>query len=288
MSDDGELAIVIIALLGNPFSPSYGRARARGVASALSYCSMNVALYATRGPSAWAFRERGVEESARGENEITIGASTMRWEGDRLVVDLDERTVPSGRPLRGRVTVHPQAYTGLELPLDPQGEHRWWPVAPLARIEVDLASPRIRFSGHGYHDANAGAVPVESSFVDWSWSRARTDEGALLTYDLSCTSGAERSHAFAVSPAGVVTPLQNLGTARLARTRWGLARRTRVDRGHEARVVRSLEDGPFYARALVETRLGGRPAVAMHETLAAHRLRRAWVRTLTSFRLRPA
>ena len=288
MSDDGKLAIVIIALLGNPFSPSYGRARARGVASALSFCSMNVALYATKGQSAWAFRERAVNESARTETELTIGASTMRWDGDRLVVDLDERTVPFGTRLRGQVVIHPEARSGLELPIDERGEHLWWPVAPLSRIEVDLPSPGVRFSGHGYHDANAGQVPVESSFVDWSWSRARTDEGALLTYDLSCTSGAERSLAFRVTPHGLVEPLEGLGIAPLARTGWGLSRTTRVDRGHGGRVVRSLEDGPFYSRALVETRLGGQPVVAMHEKLAAHRLRRSWVRALTAFRLRPA
>jgi carotenoid 1,2-hydratase len=50
--------------------------------------------------------------------------------------------------------------------------------------------------------------------------------------------------------------------------------------------VRTLEDGPFYARALIETQVEGRPVVAMHETLAAHRLRRGIVRILTEFRMR--
>ena len=259
MSDDGNLAIVIIALLGNPFSPSYGRARARGVASALSFCSMNVALYATKGPSAWAFRERAVRESARTETDLTIGASTMRWDGDRLVVDLDERTVPFGTRLRGRVVIHPEARSGLELPIEERGEHLWWPVAPLARIEVDLPSPGVRFSGHGYHDANAGQVPVESSFVDWSWSRARTEEGgaAHLRSVVHQRRRAQRSR-FASRPSGRVERLEGLVTAPLARTGWGLTRTTRVDPGHGGRVVRSLEDGPFYSRALVETRLGGR------------------------------
>jgi carotenoid 1,2-hydratase len=65
-----------------------------------------------------------------------------------------------------------------------------------------------------------------------------------------------------------------------------LERQVRADEGQRPRLVRSLEDGPFYARALVETRLAGLPALAMHETLAAERLRRGWVRFLTAFRMR--
>lgn len=76
MSDDGASAIVIIALLGNPFSPAYARARDRGPASALAYSSMNVALYGKRA-SAWALHERPIDEGARAAHGVTIGASSM-------------------------------------------------------------------------------------------------------------------------------------------------------------------------------------------------------------------
>ena len=284
MSDDGESAIVIIALLGNPFSPDYFRAREHGPVSALPFCSMNVAVYGRK--SAWTFHERKVQESDRRADALTIGTSSMRWDGGRLIVDLDERTSPFDRRVRGQVILHPEAQPRLELPIDARGQHRWWPVAPLARIEVDLPQPGVRFSGHGYHDANAGDVPLEWTFDSWTWSRARAPSGAILTYDLTCVGGEQRSLAFEVARDGSVEHLDLPWRAPLQRSLFGLPRRMRADVGHPPRIVRSLEDGPFYARALVETQLAGRRVIAVHEELAAHRLRRAWVRFCTSYRMR--
>ncbi len=287
VSDDGRSAIVIIALLGNPFSPSYARARQRGPSPALTFCSMNVAVYA-KGASAWALDEQSVADDGRTASGVAIGRSSMRWGKDGLTVDLDELTTPLRRRLRGKIVLHPEVQSGLEIALDEGNEHKWWPVAPLARIEVDLPSPGVRFSGHGYHDANAGNVPLETSFEHWSWSRARTEDGALLTYDLSTAAGSERSLSLRVSPQGELDNLDGTWRAPLPNTLWGIERQARVDDAHGARLQQSLEDGPFYSRALVETRLGGRPVVAVHETLAAHRLRRSWVRALVGFRMRRA
>jgi carotenoid 1,2-hydratase len=278
------MAIVIIALLGNPFSPGYARARTRGPASALGFCSMNVALYGRRA-SAWTLQESVVTEPERSSREVAIGRSGMVWEDDRLTVTIDERTSPMGRPVRGKVVLHAEAFTGLELTIDEREQHRWWPVAPIARIEVDLPLPGARFSGHGYHDANAGEVPLEATFETWNWSRARAGSSAVITYDVACSSGAERSLALRVCRNGQVDPLEHTRRSRLGRTAWRLERHARVDEGHDGRVVRSLEDGPFYARALVHTRLDGGDTVAMHETLAAHRLRSALVRFFTAFRM---
>ena len=171
MSDDGAIAIVVIALLGNPFSPAYARARSRGPARALDHCALNVALYGRSG-SSWALDERRIADADSAARDVTIGASTMRWIGDALVVDIYERTTPFARNIRGRVIVRPEVLTGVDLAIDSGGEHRWWPIAPLARIEVDLPEPGVRFVGHGYHDANAGSAPLESAFDRWSWSRA--------------------------------------------------------------------------------------------------------------------
>ena len=254
---------------------------------------MNVAVYArSGGGGAWTFTEVRVGEHERSAAGVQIGGSSLRWVEDRLVAEIDERTIfvhpaaPYSRRVRGRVVLHPEASPGLELPIDASGAHRWWPVAPLARIEVDLPEPGVRFSGHGYHDANAGDVPVEASFRTWNWSRARTPEGALLTYDVEALAGAGRSLVLKVSPVGEVEPLESSRATPLPRSGWGLPRIARADPGERASVVRSLEDGPFYSRALVETRLGGHRVVAMHETLAAQRLRNPLVRRMTAFRLR--
>lgn len=247
---------------------------------------MNVALYGEQ-KRAWSLRERAISPSDRSSDGVAIGPSSMRWQGDRLRVEIDERTTPFGRSLRGSVTLYPELCTGLSLRIDERGEHRWWPVSPLARIEVDLPEPGVRFTGHGYYDANAGPVPLESAFETWSWSRARSDDLAFLTYDLKSSAGPRHSLAFKVSARGEVADLDPVWSASLRRSYWGLTREARVDAGEPCRIVRSLEDGPFYSRALVATRFDGRPVLAMHEALAAHRLRRRWVQRLVEYRMRP-
>ncbi|MFO0736471.1 MAG: carotenoid 1,2-hydratase [Labilithrix sp.] len=247
---------------------------------------MNVALYArSRSESAWTLTEQAVRAEARTTEGVAIGASVMRWDGDRLVVDIDERT-PLGRRVRGKVVLTPETQSELELTLDPRSEHRWWPVAPRARIEVDMPELGVRFAGHGYHDANAGDVSLDASFRSWSWARGRAQDASLITYDVTLTDSSHKSLALAIPSRGEVTHLASIEAVSLGRTRWGLARVVRAEPGGTARVVRSLEDGPFYARALVETRLEGRPITVVHETLAADRLRRRWVRFCTSFRMR--
>ena len=246
---------------------------------------MNVALYGEH-KRAWALHERPVRQSDRARDGVVIGQSSMRWQGDRLRVDVNERTTPFARPVRGTVHLYPELYSGLALQIDGRGEHRWWPVAPLARIEVDLHEPGVHFTGHGYYDANAGVVPLEAAFETWSWSRARAADVAYLTYDVS-TSAAERmSLAFKISARGDVSDLSPMWSAPMRRSYWGLPRQARVDHGQPCHIVRSLEDGPFYSRALVATRIDGRRVLAMHESLAAHRLRRRWVRRLVKYRMR--
>jgi carotenoid 1,2-hydratase len=278
VSDDGAFAIVVIALVGSPFSSTYA---ATG-GDPLAHAAINVAIYGP-GAAAWTLRERPIRPSDRLEDGITLGASSMRWEGDALVVRIEERTTPFGRPIRGRVTVHPEGLTDQILALDPGGAHLWWPVAPLARIEVDLDAPRLRFRGHGYHDANAGDAPLGSAFTSWCWSRARARHAALLTYDVRLRDGAEHRSVLRVGASGALEALDPIAARPLARTRWGLTR-TIPSEGRAPEIVRSLEDGPFYARALVETELAGERVAAVHEVLSPARLGQGWVRFLSRFR----
>jgi carotenoid 1,2-hydratase len=248
---------------------------------------MNVALYSPRA-SAWAFAESAIPDAGRAEDRVSIAGSTMEWRDDRLVATINERTIPMRLPLRGTVIVHPLVPTNLELTIDGDGLHRWWPAAPLARIEVDLPVPGLRFAGHGYYDANAGSVPLDRTFEAWNWSRATNQNFSFLTYDIACATGAERSIAFKLSKNGEVTWRTPSPSMALPRTAWGIDRRIRADPGDRPRIIRSLEDGPFYGRALVEASLEGEKVIAMHEVLAAHRLRRRWVHFLTRFRMRSA
>lgn len=245
---------------------------------------MNVALY-SRGAARWSLVERPVAERDRTSTGVQIGASTMEWQGDRIVVRIDELSSPLGRRLRGSVSLVPEALPAREMTIDRRGEHRWWPIAPLARIEVDFAHPSLRFSGHGYLDANAGRAPLESAFHHWTWGRGRGDAAALLTYDVTDLDGQQRALALRFTEHGDTEHIARTSTVPVGRSVWALERRARVDAGGTARLVRGLEDGPFYTRALVEGRLGGEKLTCVHEVLAAHRLGRRWVNALTRCRM---
>jgi carotenoid 1,2-hydratase len=55
--------------------------------------------------------------------------------------------------------------------------------------------------------------------------------------------------------------------------------------GYGARIVRTLEDAPFYSRSLLDTRLLGSSAPAIHESLDLDRFRARWVQCLLPFRM---
>jgi carotenoid 1,2-hydratase len=298
VSPDGAFTVVVIALFGNPFSPRYARARRHGPARALDHCAMHVAL---RGPNGarWSLRERAIPDGARRRDQVVLGGSRFGWDGEGLSIDIDETTTPGGLRMQGRVRIRPEtgAAPGAEsaesaIDLDPSGDHRWWPVAPIARAEVDFRTPAVRFEGDAYADANAGCVPLESTFASWCWSRARVDrQRAVVAYDVVPIEGAAAARSLAFGPRGM-DEIDSLVRRPLAPTAWGLARYVNVDAnaGSNAnattvRVLRSLEDGPCYARTLVASRLLGRDALVMHEVLSAERLRRAWVRFLLGFKM---
>ncbi|MEO8874551.1 MAG: carotenoid 1,2-hydratase [Polyangiaceae bacterium] len=288
MSDDGATSIVVIALLGNPFSPRYALARSVSSASshALDFCALNVAIYGKNG-SIWSLSERAIGDGDRGARSVGIGRSRMEWQGDDLVVIIDERSAPLGKPVRGKIRFSPTSSSENAIALDAGGNHTWWPIAPSGRIAVELDAPTLRFTGHGYHDANAGAAPLEDSFHSWSWCRARIDATrSCVTYDVDPKHGPPRSFALDFQGDRVTTHNgSHLRRAPIERTGWRIDREARTEGAHVPRVVRSLEDTPFYARALVETQLGGRRTIAMHETLSLDRFSRRWVRFLLGFRM---
>lgn len=166
MSDDGRSALSVIAMLGSVFSPFYAAARARLPAAAdpLAHVALNVALY-TREKSWWALTERGRRSLSRSPDALVLGPSALRWEGGSLVVNLAERTAPLPRRLEGRIRLFPEEASGEATILDGAGRHRWVTIAPVARAEVELAHPSLRWSGPAYMDANGGDEGLERAFA---------------------------------------------------------------------------------------------------------------------------
>lgn len=280
-------------MLGSVFSPFYARARAagRGV-DPLDHSALNVALYHPRG-KLWSLNERPRAEVRRDASSLTLGASTLRWERDALVVSLVERTTPflparvlGSERVRGTIRVHPKVRVDEPHALDGEGAHLWWSCAPIARVEVELDEPRIRWSGDGYHDANAGDGPLEDTFSSWDWSRATTPDGSVVLYDAALRGGARPLYGRRITSDGRVEDVEVPKPAGLGRTAWGVARGTRTDHGARAAVRRTLEDTPFYARSVLQTRVLGHDATAMHEALDLERFRKGWVQFLLPFKTR--
>lgn len=274
-------------MLGNVFSPRWARARRGDAAvSGLDFSTVNVSLR-SKTVDRWALTERSRESVARSADRLTIGASRLAWCGDDLVATIDERTAPWGSPVRGTVRVTPLCRGDLSFDLDPDGLHVWSPRIPLARIEVDLVEPRVRFSGTGYLDSNEGNTPLEDTFASWSWSRVSNERGTAIRYDCTLRDGTERTLALRMR-GGALEADHAEPKVMLPSTRFGIVRpmRSETRDGAPPRVVRTLEDGPFYARSMIETTLDGARAHGIHETVSLDRFRSAWVQWLLQFRMR--
>lgn len=248
---------------------------------------MNIALYGPR-RDRWAFTERGAGAVQRDQHALAIGPSAIWWEGGALVIEFDEVTAPFGARLAGRVRIYPEERDGAPLELDVAGKHRWWPIAPAARAEVELTHPRLRFHGAAYHDANAGDEPLEEAFAGWTWARVACRERAVVTYDVTRRDGGRRLISRSFERGGRTHDDVPVVERSLPMTRWGLDRRIQV--GPEARpeLLRTLEDTPFYSRSMVRASYLGAEAVGTHETLSLGRFTSWWVQFLLPFRMKRA
>ena len=284
LSEDGRHGITLIAFLGSVFSPYYAfRRRGGATVEPLAHAALNVALYGR--PGRWAMTERGQGSVRRDAGGLAIGPSSLRWDGSTLVIAIRETGVPLPRPIRGEVRVTPEALTGFSAALDDAGRHRWRPMAPRARVEVTLDAPRLRWSGTGYLDSNDGDEPLEAGFHRWDWSRAVLAGGeTAILYDTFPRAGGDRGIAIHIARDGAVTPIASPPLVSLPRTRWRLPRFTRAEDG-AARVARTLTDAPFYARSVLETRLLGGRAEAIHESVDLGRFAAPWTQLMLPFRM---
>jgi carotenoid 1,2-hydratase len=291
LSDDGRHGLTIIAFVGSVFSPYYAHARRRrgGAADPTNHCAFNVALYAAPGtgaPRGWAMTERGAGALEQGPRHLGIGPSALQWEGDALTLRFDEITVPWPSRIRGTVRLHPQALFDRAYALDAGGHHQWIPLAPCARVEVQMEHPALRWQGTGYLDSNRGARPLERDFTRWDWSRASLAGGrSAVLYDVERQDGSTLALGLqfgAGKAASVFSPPPRVA---LPHTAWRLPRGTRADPPGGARLLQTLEDGPFYARSVLRTRLLGEDATAIHESLCMRRWAAPAVQLMLPFRM---
>jgi carotenoid 1,2-hydratase len=245
---------------------------------------VNVALY-RKGGDRWAMTERGRGAVSRDDTTLTIGPSTLSWADGVLTIAFDERGAPLPGRLKGVIRLYPEVRAGETHSLDAAGRHRWRPIAPRARVEVELEHPAWRWSGDGYFDTNDGDEPLEAAFVHWNWARAHLPNETLLFYDVDHRDGGGANLALRFAPDGAVERFEPPPLAPLAQTFWRVDRALRAEPAAPPRLRRTLEDTPFYTRSMLDGCYGGQDATVIHESLSLDRLRLPIVKAMLPFRM---
>ena len=260
------------------FSPYYAWSGRR---DPLDHCAFNVALYGPRGR--WAMTERRRARLARTPDQLSIGPSAMTFDGADVVYQIDETCAPLPRRLRGEVRLTPQSANPRAFLLSEAGAHVWRPIAPFARVAVDFKQPDLRWQGDAYFDFNTGAAALERDFRSWTWSRARTRDGAAIFYEAERRAAPPLNLSLRFDRDGACRQAEAPPPAPLPRTLFRVERMTRSQ--GEARVRATYEDAPFYARSAVAHRLDGEDVVSMHEALDLDRFANPLVKLMLPFRM---
>jgi carotenoid 1,2-hydratase len=262
------------------FSPYYFMARAAGAGDPENFCSINIALYGTT--RRWAMTERSRRTVSREELQIRVGPSQMKWEGDTLVITIDERGTPWPHAVRGVVKLRCDAFYNDPITLSEIGQHHWRVVAPRARIDAQFDAPRLSWSGHGYHDMNWGDAPLEDAFSAWTWQRSHRDDGAIVFYDAVLKDATRQQFGRAYVDGRIehrLMPMQHS-------SKRGLWRMTRqVASELPPMFVMPLEDAPFYTRDHVKVVLDGARFDTIHESLSLKRFAHPIVQRMLPYRM---
>lgn len=284
LSDDGQHGLTIIAFVGSVFSPYYAAARRRGAANPENHVALNVALYGPRAHK-WAMTERGEAGLRRSQEALAIGPSIVGWDSSKLRIGIREWAVPLPARIEGDVEIRPESQpTGIHR-LDVAGRHLWCPISPLARASVRLRRPNLSWEGMAYVDSNIGAEPLADAFCDWSWSRSIESARTRIFYDLVRRDGTTHALALSYERGNNPRPIESPAQTRMGLSRWRLPLEVRSEKGDAVRKVKSWEDGPFYARSLIEHQIDGKRELSVHERLSLERFERPWIQAMLPFRM---
>ena len=280
-SECGQFGATVIAFIGSVFSPYYFRARRNGAGVATEHVSLNVILYGQT-KARWCMTERGSASLQQSSECLHIGPSAVRATNEGLLIDVAERATPLGQRVNGQIKLGFVAPLPDCFELDAAGEHWWWPIAPLASIDVQMDCPNLFWKGSGYFDSNYGTRPLETGFVSWNWCRGHVAGGGCqIHYDAQLAGGGEKCLSLAIEPNGSTKRLSSPDLGYLPRGPiWRVARPARLPPSSR-RSVKTLEDTPFYTRSHIRSDQGD----FMHESLDMNRFCQTWVQCLLPFRM---
>lgn len=229
--------------------------------------------------------DRGASALRQTPTSFTVGPSSLTWDGERLVIEVDEvSSLPLVSRVRGQIVVTPSAVTDVELPLTAEGTHIWRPIAPSSRIDVDLGRG-WQWRGHGYFDANFGTRALEQDFDYWTWGRYPMPDGAACFYDATRRDGTDLAVGVRFREDGSADHFALPPKAPVARSLWAVRRETRADPGFRPRQTKAMLDAPFYTRSVVETQIGGHVTQGVHEALDLNRFRGPWLMPMLAVRV---
>ena len=193
VSDDGEWSLVVIFLLGSPFSPYSRACELNQNPNPLDYNGVFVALHYRGRLLHYQYARYSPEKIAASvvgsPSPLDIQFGPNGWSGvpagNDFVITLDEENAN-----RRRMTAR-LAFSDLDLRGGAVSEslsvlsepgHNWLPVivGGRARCVIELHAPaetrqpeRIEFRGSAYHDHNWGTLPFNASIQRWLWGARR-------------------------------------------------------------------------------------------------------------------
>jgi len=230
--------------------------------------------------------ERSIASMSRDSRHFQVGPSSLHWDGNCLEVRFDEWSVPIPKAVRGKIRVYPDQLFHFIAPLDDHARHHWGPIAPSARVEVQLDAPSVSWKGHAYLDSNEGTEFIINRFTEWDWSRANMSDGSVtVLYDIRQQSGVERLLALRFKKDRSVESFDAPPRQALPKALWRVGRSIRTEPQMPARVLQTLEDTPFYVRSVLESGLLGEKVISMHETLNIPRLDTTSTRLMLPWRM---
>ena len=229
--------------------------------------------------------DRGEGALRQTADSFTVGPSALYWTGEKLIIDINEiSSLPLVSRMRGTIEVIPTGISDVELPLTEDGTHVWRPIAPTARIKVDLGGDWT-WDGHGYFDANFGTRALEQDFDYWTWARYPVPGGSVCFYDATRRDGSDLAIGVGFSETGEITPIDTPPLTRVPRSLWAVRRETRADEGYAPRQTKAMLDAPFYTRSVVRTKINGHETEGVHEALDLNRFRGPWLMPMLAVRV---
>ena len=285
LSDDGQHGFTLIAFIGSVFSPWYRLARRRGGGDPAQHCAMNFSLYGRQAALG--------DDRARRKSALQRDADTIWQSARHPCAGMAPRSPPTiERNHRAAANTparhHPPSPARPGHP--PGGAGRRGPpslVPGRARRPRGSGIVRTRnfsWQGHAYFDTNAGDEPLEECFTRWDWCRAKLHNGVAVIYHGDRIDGTRFCTALRYDTGGQAQDFDPPPAADLGRNFWGMRMGTLADSGTTPRVVKKLEDAPFYARSVISTRLCGQDVTAVHESLSLPRFTAPWVQLMLPFK----